>query len=324
MHRQSLTCAFTAGMTAPHSFRSTVTAAPTFRHRLELIGFRLIQRLCRMLGPDRAGALSGWLWRMIAPLNERHKRAAGISPAPLPQLSEADRDALRRKMWDNLGRTFAEGFLIDEIMADPERIAFDEGARRMLEALGRGPVVMVSMHYANWEVGVPCLAREGHRIAGVYKRIMNPLVDAFVRDMRLRHYAAGLEPRSPTAARFLLKTLSNGTRSPCSRSARRGRGQGAVLQAHGAEHGFSGFCGAPARAPLFVAHAVRLEGARFIIKAIEIPVAQSDDKEADILAATAALQAEFERVIRARPELWMWAHRRWISRVQEIRGASVG
>ena len=35
------------------------------------------------------------------------------------------------------------------------------------------------------------------------------------------------------------------------------------------------------------------------------------DSDADILAATANLQAAFERSIREKPEQWMWAHQRW-------------
>ena len=35
------------------------------------------------------------------------------------------------------------------------------------------------------------------------------------------------------------------------------------------------------------------------------------DRQADILATTAAIHAIFERWIRDTPGQWMWAHRRW-------------
>ena len=38
---------------------------------------------------------------------------------------------------------------------------------------------------------------------------------------------------------------------------------------------------------------------------------RGDDRDADVLATTAALQARFEQFIRDNPEQWMWAHRRW-------------
>ena len=45
------------------------------------------------------------------------------------------------------------------------------------------------------------------------------------------------------------------------------------------------------------------------VEPVEVPV--TADRDADIVAATANLQAQFEAFIREAPEQWMWAHRRW-------------
>jgi Kdo2-lipid IVA lauroyltransferase/acyltransferase len=42
-----------------------------------------------------------------------------------------------------------------------------------------------------------------------------------------------------------------------------------------------------------------------------VPVPETNDREADALVATAALQAQLEAFIREAPGQWMWAHRRW-------------
>jgi KDO2-lipid IV(A) lauroyltransferase len=42
---------------------------------------------------------------------------------------------------------------------------------------------------------------------------------------------------------------------------------------------------------------------------VDVPV--TGDREADIVAATANVQAQFEAFLRLAPEQWMWAHRRW-------------
>ena len=62
---------------------------------------------------------------------------------------------------------------------------------------------------------------------------------------------------------------------------------------------------------LFAGRIVREPGVRFRLSVERIEVPVTDDKEADILAATANLQAAFERSIREKPEQWMWAHQRW-------------
>ena len=63
--------------------------------------------------------------------------------------------------------------------------------------------------------------------------------------------------------------------------------------------------------PVFVAHIMREPNVRFRIHMEEIPVQQTGDREADIVATTATIQAALEKNIRARPGEWMWSHRRW-------------
>ena len=59
------------------------------------------------------------------------------------------------------------------------------------------------------------------------------------------------------------------------------------------------------------ARVVREPGVRFRLSMERVEVPKTDDRNADVQAATANLHAAFERTIRAKPEQWMWAHRRW-------------
>ena len=64
--------------------------------------------------------------------------------------------------------------------------------------------------------------------------------------------------------------------------------------------------------PVFIAHVQREAGVRFKIRVDEIQVAQSGDREADILETTARIQLALENNIRSRPGEWMWSLGRWI------------
>jgi KDO2-lipid IV(A) lauroyltransferase len=56
----------------------------------------------------------------------------------------------------------------------------------------------------------------------------------------------------------------------------------------------------------------RLTGARFrIVLSPPIPVNKTGDRHADTLAIMTAVNAEIESWIHARPEMWLWLHRRW-------------
>jgi len=63
--------------------------------------------------------------------------------------------------------------------------------------------------------------------------------------------------------------------------------------------------------PLYAAAVVRTKGAHFVVRIEPVEVPRGDDRDADVLATTAAIQARFEQFIRDTPEQWMWAHRRW-------------
>jgi KDO2-lipid IV(A) lauroyltransferase len=56
----------------------------------------------------------------------------------------------------------------------------------------------------------------------------------------------------------------------------------------------------------------RLGGVRFRVTA-EAPVEAppTGDRQADLSALTAGINAVFDRWIRARPGEWLWLHRRW-------------
>ncbi|HKN28739.1 MAG TPA: hypothetical protein VJY34_12965 [Roseiarcus sp.] len=62
--------------------------------------------------------------------------------------------------------------------------------------------------------------------------------------------------------------------------------------------------------PLYAGAAFRESNVRFTIRAARAPIPQTDDRAADAIAATAALQRQFEAFIREAPQQWMWAHRR--------------
>ena len=65
------------------------------------------------------------------------------------------------------------------------------------------------------------------------------------------------------------------------------------------------------KAPLIAFFIERRPGVRFRVTFETIDVPYTQNVEDDVRVATERLQAALERSIRARPEQWMWAHRRW-------------
>jgi KDO2-lipid IV(A) lauroyltransferase len=281
------------------------------RLRVEFVAVWLMIVLARAMPLQMASWLSGKLWRLIAPHLSRQKRALANLELALPEKSSSERKAIAAAMWENLGRTFAEGLCIPEVIKG-DRIVFEPAESFDAAASGAKPFIVCGLHLGNWEILAHGGERLGISLIGVYQRLSNPYVDALTRSLREPLYKAGLTPKTPVAARILLRAIKDGA-SPC------------FLADLRDDNGpFVPFFGQPARStvfpallarrtgvPLYAGAAFRRPGGRFSIRIVPIPMPRTNDSAADALAATKTLQRQFEAFIREAPDQWMWAHRKW-------------
>ncbi len=288
---------------------------PTVAHRLEAFGLRLVEGIIGLIGIDRASALSGRLWRLAAPHTRRHARVLAHLAMAMPETTPAERARIADRVWDNLGRVFVEALDLGTIVEDPGRIAYgDIDVVRRVAGTGRG-AVLVSLHLGNWELCTSALIKLGLKPAAVYQELSNPLVEARLREARLPWYPGGLHARRKSGndvARKLLKHVRDGGVATLLADLRDGKG--AQVPFFGRLAWATLFPATVARSlgvPLVVGRMVRADGVSFRLDAMEVPVARTDDRDADILAATVALHEVFEAWIREHPEQWLWTHRKW-------------
>lgn len=298
---------------APPDPKAPAAGAATLAHRLEYGALRLVAGLLGLLGVDRASATMGRLWRLLAPLGRRRQRRADAHlAAAMPQLTAAERRRILGAMWDNLGRTAAETLLLPRLIADRDRFDLDAPAvDANREDLARGSV-FASLHQGNWELCGWGIHLAGLPVAAVYKPLSNPLVERWLHGRRAAAYTDGIYPREVATA-LKLRTL-----------ARHGVAIGMLADLRDRTGAVLPFFGRPARLATFPAvlarrlgvalmagRVLRTDGARYRLEAVRIDVPVTADAEADILAATVALHAVFERWIAEDPGQWMWAHRKW-------------
>ena len=281
------------------------------RLRLEFAVVWLMIVLARAMPLQLASWLSGNLWRLIAPHLSRQKRALANLELAFPEKSLGERKAIAAAMWENLGRTFAESFRIKTLTAS-DRIVFEPAEGFDEAAAGSKPFIVCGLHLGNWEILAHGGQRLGVSLIGVYQRLSNPHVEALMHGLREPLYRAGLTPKTPMAARVLLRAIKDGA-SPC------------FLADLRDDNGpFVPFFGQPARStvfpallarrtgvPLYAGAAFRRPGGRFSVRIMPISMPQTNNSAADALTATKALQRQFEAFIREAPEQWMWAHRKW-------------
>jgi KDO2-lipid IV(A) lauroyltransferase len=301
-------------------------AAIKLAFRLEYLGARALLAVLRALPPAAASNAGGWVARAIGPLLPASAVAHANLRAAMPELDGAARRRIVRGVWENLGRTVGELPHLATLRRDtahgPGFIVRNEAVLIELKAQG-GPVIFCSAHIGNWEFLSMAAASCGTPFAGFYRAASNPLVDALIQALRTRPGGQDLP---------LLAKGAAGARRAMMHAARGGRIGLLVDQKlnDGIEARFFGLPAmtAPAaatfalrlRCPVVCGHVERLGPARLCLVA-QAPLALPDsgDRATDIAALTQQINHVVEGWIRARPESWLWLHRRWPKEVVPVR-----
>ena len=286
--------------------------------RIEALAVRLLLGLFRALGPVRASNLGGAVARAVGPLLPVTRIADINLRLALPELDAAGRRRVIRGAWENLGRTAGEFPHIASLRQDaregPGWEVVGEQTLLALKARG-GAAIFMSGHIGNWEVLPAACAAYGLPFSSMFRASANPAVDAIV--VGLRRAAIGapvpMFSKGAAGAKAAVGHLRNGGYLGLLMDQKLNDGVQATLFGHPAMT-------APAmaalalrfRCPVIPGYVQRTGPARFRL-VCEPPMVPPDtgDKQADVLAMTQAMNDILERWIRARPESWLWMHRRW-------------
>ncbi len=285
--------------------------------RAEYLLVRALLGMMRALPPAAASNLAGAVARLVGPLLPVSRVAHDNLRAAMPELDRAARTRIVRGVWENLGRTMGELPHLGDLRETASGPGFEVQGGDILTRLAAtgGPALMASAHIGNWEMLPVICAAYGVRASSLYRAAANPLVDAAIMSWRQR--AMG---------------------QPVPMFAKGGAG-GRAAAAHLARGGYLGILmdqklndgiearlfGLPAmtapaaaafalhfKAPLYTGHVERIGPARLrLVVGPALPVPETGNRKADTLAMTQAVNDQFESWIRARPDSWLWLHRRW-------------
>ncbi|MDX2158865.1 MAG: lysophospholipid acyltransferase family protein [Hyphomicrobiaceae bacterium] len=298
------------------------SALTDLRYRLEYGLLLFLIAIVRLMPLDTAAHISGAAWGWIAPRLRRHQRALDNLAIAFPEKTAAERDAIARAMWANLGRVMAETMQIDRLIRDPTRIriASERVFGRYKDKLG--PAIGCSLHMGNWELAIWPLVVAGANPAAVYRTVKNPYVDAYLRWQRRDLYPGGLLGKGKVDG-----SLEEGQRTArqITDFVRKGGRLGLVCDLYDKSGIPVPFFGREAKSVAIPAMIARRLGARiwlarclrvgtasrFEIEIKELKVPRSGNPGEDVKSITAAMQREFEAWIREAPEQWMWSNRRW-------------
>ena len=282
--------------------------------RLECLAYDLVRLLLKPFSFDQISAFGGWVIGLIGPLTSKHKIARKGLETAFPDADETQINSWLKAQWKNTGRTFGEFPLMHrlKVFEDDRVTIIGQDKLDALIASGK-PAVIVTGHFANWEVMAAVLTQSGLPVQITYRKINNPYIDKRVRDQRLAYGTKLLVAKSGArGARQILDALAKGESVALMNDQK--FNQGLALPFFGVD---AMTAPGPTRLALRSSAALQpisitRDKAQFTMTFHDpIELAKSGDDAADTEAGVKQINGFLEDRIREHPDQWFWVHRRW-------------
>jgi Kdo2-lipid IVA lauroyltransferase/acyltransferase len=287
--------------------------------RLEDAALEVFTWLIRVLPVDVASDMGGAFLRAVGPLTGANKTAKRNLLLAFPEKSEAEREDILKRQWENFGRYAAEFPQIDQLTPANGRLEI-VGGERLREIAAKGEAaVLFSGHLSNFEVMAAVIMAEGVNCVITGRAANNPYVNERIIKSRERYGVNLFAPKGSEGTRELFAALKRGESIALLNDQKFNQGVAAPFFGHLC-HTASG----PTKLALRTSGKLvpmsvhRLKGARFRVEVHEpIVLAQTGDRGADIDRGVRQINAFIEARIREHPEEWWWMHKRWSNAVYD-------
>jgi len=282
---------------------------------MQMFGVRTVFMLMRWLPVRLCGALGAGLGRLFYYLDKKHRVTSLDNLAFIyPNRDSQWHQQIAKESFAELGRTLFElphvflrsrAFLLSRVSIK------GEDAFRAAMAKNNGAFLMAS-HHSNWELGGLMISLLNYASAIIHSPLRQPALESFLATCRSR-FGAKLHARKE-GLRWMPKAL------------RQGQCAAIMIDQHQVNGMLVPFLGKDAMTttlpaafvykyatPIFsvVLHRCQREF-RFCLEFKEIQTPQqTKNKDQDAYALMSNVNAYFSAEIHARPELWLWSHRRW-------------
>ncbi len=289
------------------------SVARALRWRLEALAFDLARVLTRPFSIEAVSAAGGWLFRRLGPHTRSARIAARNLELAFPDWTPERRAALLDQQWDSLGRTFFEFPITDRLTPARGRVEMVGRERLVAIAASGAPAILISGHFANWEVMAAAIVDAGVPCRVTYRAANNPYIDKRFIETRARYGVTLFAPKGGIGSRELLETLKEGQSVSFLNDQKFNGGVAAPFFGRTVYT-----AGAPTRVALRFGAVLqpmwveRLPKARFRVT-VDPPIelTKTGDRETDVRAGVTAINAYVEERIRRRPADWFWVHKRW-------------
>ena len=294
----------------------TVTVRQTLEFAVVWVFVNALRALPRRAARSIGAGVGRVAFRSLSRLRRVGERNLLLA---FPEKSAAERNSILQQAYRNLGWLLAEFCQMRGYSAAraSEFIRY-EGLENYLKARDKGQGVLVlTGHLGAWELSSFYHSLMGMPMGMVIRRLDNPLVDAYVNQIRCLHGNRVIH--KDDFARGLIASMRAGETVGILMDTNMTPPQGVFVPFFGVQAcSASGMARVAQKTGAAVVPGFLLwdesEG-RYVLRfGEEIDMVDTGSAEEDSVTNTALFTAVLERYIRAYPEQWLWMHRRWKTR----------
>ncbi len=265
----------------------------------------------RIIGVKLSSSLSGKLFEIIGPIFRSKEIINNNIKKAFPDYSSKEFNRIKSSMWNNYGRVFAEFMFMHEFRSGKLSQNIEIVGQNILENIksNNKQVIFISGHFSNFELMAMHLEKSGINLCAIYRPLNNIFLNKFMERIRKKYICKNQIKKGIGGLKKLIffknKNLST-----------------ALMIYQRVSEGFlSNFFNEKAltttipaqllkkfNIPIVPIYIERVDGLKFKIY-INEPVFFS--KETSIKIITDELNNILEKMIKKKPDQWIWSHNRW-------------
>ena len=278
-----------------------------FQYALSIISFLIF----KLLGAKLSSNVSGKIFEKIGPFFRSEDLIDTNLRRALPNINSNDLKEIKRLMWNNYGRTFAEYMFIKDFRFGELASNINIQGQEILNEIKQRnkPVVFISGHLANFELMGMCLERSGINLSAIYRPLNNIFLNQIMENIRKKYICKNQIKKGKAGLRELIFLIKKNFSTALMIDQRVSQG---ILSNFFKKKALTTTIPAQLvkkfNLPIVPVYIERVNDIKFKIK-IEKPINFS--KEASIKIITDELNHVLEKMILKKPEHWIWSHNRW-------------
>ncbi len=281
------------------------------KYFLEFLLWIILFLIFKIIGFKNSSNIGGKIGEIFGPFIRSEKILKKNILNAFPNIDNNSLKKIKKDMWNNYGRTFAEYAFIKEFkngkLEDNLKIEGAEILQKIIDE--KKPVLFLSGHFANFELMAMVIERSGINLAAIYRPLNNFFIEPYITRLRKNNICKVQIKKGLNGIKEIFRFLKNNYSIAMMIDQRVRQGERIDFfkkKAHTTS--LPALLAKKFKCQIVTIKIKRYENYRFKIT-IEKPVIFSETET--VGSITLKLNSWLERTILENPSQWIWTHDRW-------------